>query len=38
MFIPSDNGISGIKLKHRIKNEKLYLKDFRYKYYTDRRV
>ena len=31
----SNNGISGIKLKHRIQNEKLYLRDFRYKYYAD---
>ena len=36
MFIPSDNGISGSKLKHRIQNEKLYLRDFRYTHYTDR--
>lgn len=34
IFIPSDNGISGINLKNRIENEKLYLKEFKdeYKY------
>lgn len=32
MFIPSDNGISGIKLKNRNENEKLYLKEFKDEY------
>ena len=32
MFIPSDNGISGIKLKNRNENEKFYLKEFKDEY------
>ena len=32
MFIPSDNGISGRKLKDRIEKEKLYLKEFKDEY------
>ncbi len=34
MFISSDNGISGKKLKDRIEKEKLYLNEFKdeYKY------
>ena len=32
MFISSDNGISGRKLKDRIEKEKLYLKEFKDEY------